>query len=131
MIIFSTVANIEINRLLACSTRGGGRKHSWLLLSLTFFLLLLLHALLFTHFEDTQEVDFYWPSYFNIKKKFCFTKADFRAFFLLFTASVRSRKSGPTLVPGVFFQSNCTNILTQVLFDWIFTKTLTFDFVII
>ena len=30
-------------------------------------------------------------------------EADFRVFFQLFTASVRSQKPGPTLVPGVFF----------------------------
>ena len=30
-----------------------------------------------------------------------FTEADFRVFFLLFTATVLSRKPGPSLVPGV------------------------------
>ena len=36
----------------------------------------------------------------NMKKN-NFTKADFPLCFLLFTASVQSRKPGPTLVPGV------------------------------
>ena len=49
---------------------------------------------------------------FKIKRKFsffhffsitCFFKADFLAFFLLFTASVQSRPPGPPLIPGVLY----------------------------
>ena len=43
----------------------------------------------------------------KIKNLFClnFFTADFWVFFLPFTASIQSRKPGPTLVPGVFWQS--------------------------
>ena len=37
---------------------------------------------------------------------FSYEKADFPAFFLHFTASVRSRSPGPPLVPGVFHSIN-------------------------
>ena len=39
----------------------------------------------------------FWVIFFPPKKK-----GDFRAIFLLFTASVRSRPPGPPAVPGVF-----------------------------
>ena len=42
-------------------------------------------------------------------------KADFRLFFLLFMASVRSWKPGPTLVPGVF--PLCLQRKTNNLFE--------------
>ena len=40
----------------------------------------------------------------NLIKKFFFTKADFRAVFLLFTALVRSRSLYQPLVPGILLQ---------------------------
>ena len=75
-------------------------KQSWPLFSLTFFFFSL-HLLLFTHFGDTQKAKFYsgphifaylegkYYNFFSLKR--FFTKVDFRAIFLLFTASVRSR----------------------------------------
>ena len=53
-------------------------------------------AIVFTHFLFSKEIYNFYNLYIF------FLKADFRAFFLLFTASVRSRKPESTLVPGVF-----------------------------
>ena len=79
------------SRRLVCSTYGGGRKRSW-----PFFNFLILRALLFTHFEDTQEAGFFFldphilAQVEGICKKilFFFTKTDIWVFFLLFKASV-------------------------------------------
>ena len=43
------------------------RRLYWPLLTLTFTLLL--RSLLFTHFGDTQEADYLWPSYFGITRR--------------------------------------------------------------
>ena len=47
-----------------------------------------------------------WPDYcifvaLSVRKNCTFFKTDFREFFLVFTASVRSRPPGPPQVPGV------------------------------
>ena len=54
------------------------------------FLLLLLRLLLFTHFGDIPVAEICFPQYFG----------NFREFFLLFMASVRSRSLNQPLVPG-------------------------------
>ena len=47
---------------------------------------------------------------------FCFKKkADFRAIFLLFTASVRSRPPGPPAVPGVFILVTIFDLILYTL----------------
>ena len=42
----------------------------WTIVNTDFhFSFLSLRSLLFTHFGDTHEADFYWPSYFRITRK--------------------------------------------------------------
>ena len=76
---------------------------AFLSLSLSYFL-----SLFYAHcFSPTSgllmKLQFWLLSHFGIFDLIFFTKKnDFQAFFLLFTASIRSRKPGPTLVHGVF-----------------------------
>ena len=86
--------------------------HSWPLLlpsfslSLLFLSYIFLRLLLLTHFGETPRVWKFVPQYFGITRRyiqkknlfeFCYKKNDF-----LFTASVRSWRPGPPLVPGLF-----------------------------
>ena len=70
-----------------------------------------LRLLLFTHFGDTQEANFFSsPQFLELegickKKIIIFLNLNsffYKSCFLLFTASVRSWKPEPPLVPGVF-----------------------------
>ena len=58
------------------------------------------------HQSVTKQLGF-WPRWLLCAMRACEEKkTDFRAFFLLFTASVRSQPPGPPLVPGVFKVKN-------------------------
>ena len=101
--------------------------HRWPLLLPTFGLLFFffssLRLLLLTHFGEIPVCEDIY------KKKYLFLvilillrkKADFRAFFRLFTASVRSQPPGPPAVPGVFklvsllFDTPNTNLYKNIL----------------
>ena len=107
-------------RQLACAT-WGGHCYYQLLLNLSFFSLFFSFFLFFSSsrsisFDPLQgklpRLKICFPQYFGITRRclqkkcdFYFVmakKADFRAFFLLFTANIQSPPPGPPLVPGVF-----------------------------
>ena len=77
-------------RWLACTTPSGDCKHSWPLLTLTYFFLS-------PSSITCQPLDGIWEHFF-------FTIPYFQVFFLSFTDSVRSQPPGPTLVPGVYLK---------------------------
>ena len=113
--------------------------HSWPLLLPTFALLSyqlsvslffsILCFFLLTHFGETHMRENLFPPIFWHKKKisakkirkngnlnFLPKKADFCVFFLLFTASVRSWRPEPPLVPGVLAITTLTVVVTYPFF---------------
>ena len=58
------------SRRFVCATRGGSCKHSWSLLTHTFFFLFLLHTLLFTHFGCQRKLIFGMPPYFDLLQRY-------------------------------------------------------------
>ena len=102
----------DLPRRLVCATWGGVVMRSWPLFLPTFALFFFFFYVFcfWPTLGKLPRLKICFPHYFgmkNIYKKklwvifFLRKKTNFRAFFLLFTASVRSRPPGPPLVPGV------------------------------